>query len=135
MDTIQAFREAAHYQYQIATAPNGLQRYRLKVETLDEGVLYSEVRAFKVVLPPGGSLSPNPASEQICLNLRTQNDEFVTILVRDMQGRVTLQERYHTQAGDTIIKLDLSQWASGMYLVDVCTDSGRLSEKGKFIVR
>ncbi|MEM6345182.1 MAG: T9SS type A sorting domain-containing protein [Bacteroidota bacterium] len=130
---IPAFSEQEQYQYTVQNPKMGLNQYRLKVQTLDQGILLSEVLPFNLNLSNQLLLFPNPGHEQLCLGARLQKDEFLTIVAKDLHGRTVWVQREFLASGEHQLKLNTQDWASGMYLLDICTDSGRLNAKEKWV--
>lgn len=130
---IAAFSEQEQYQYLVKNPASGFNQYRLKVLTRDQGILLSEVLPFNLSLPDDIKLFPNPGRDQLCFALRLENDEYVTILVKDIQGRTIWSQREFLSSGEHQLKLAAQNWASGLYFLDICTDSGRFNAKEKWV--
>ncbi|MFK7922983.1 MAG: T9SS type A sorting domain-containing protein [Bacteroidia bacterium] len=130
---IPAFSEQEQYQYLVENPSSGLTQYRLQVQTKDQGILLSEVLPFNLSLPDDIRLFPNPGRNQLCTALGLKNDEFVTIAVKDIQGRTIWTRRESLLAGEHQLKLATQNWASGLYFLDICTDSGRFNAKEKWV--
>ncbi len=95
---------------------------------LEEGVsvdeLYDSANDFRI--------EPNPSQGQIRITL--ENETFITLnmSVMDLKGQVVFQQQLEANQGTHIQPFDFSQFAKGMYLIQL-TDSNRSSTR-KFII-
>ncbi len=72
---------------------------------------------------------PNPASTQVNIDLSDVSGSLQTLAIYDLSGRMISSKNYNGIAHNTIETMDISSLASGMYLVEVTTDSGKLIQK------
>jgi hypothetical protein len=76
------------------------------------------------------SVWPNPVSDQ--LNVRYQQTESSTIsglMLSDMSGKVVLRKQYQSDDMEFQEQLDVSQLAPGMYVLQISTTAGIVTEK------
>ncbi len=85
------------------------------------------VNTKEVPLEETALLYPNPAREEVWIDLGQRVDGEVRLQIFDGQGRLLRQQR---QAGNTgAMRMDVSGFAAGMYFVHLFTDKGQLSRK------
>jgi hypothetical protein len=73
---------------------------------------------------------PNPANEQLNLNMNLEVSSAVTIELYDVTGKLILSKQLGTiGAGSFSTQFDLSSLANGMYNVSVITDNGRKNSR------
>ena len=80
-------------------------------------------------------LYPNPATNSVYL--RTSGDVFgdqVTIMVSDMSGRTSMMWTESLNSSQTTISMDVSQFARGMYFINIVGNDGQRAVK-KLIVQ
>jgi hypothetical protein len=69
------------------------------------------------------SVFPNPASAQ--LHISSSEQAFDRLRIMDMQGRMVFQHRERTRE----LKLDVSEWMAGIYLLESTLDRIRTFQK------
>lgn len=76
------------------------------------------------------SVYPNPTENQITLNIDNRgSNQTGTIVITDMTGRHLLQSNAEIIAGNSQFSLDMSAFATGMYLVHIQLEQGLISKK------
>ncbi len=65
------------------------------------------------------TLFPNPANEELTIELNAGQDQETTITVLDLMGRVIETRVLSLSAGQQLVNLDVSTYANGMYFVRV----------------
>lgn len=70
------------------------------------------------------SIMPNPSSGSTILNLFSGNTATATISISDLSGRIIVQSSHTTSHGDNQITINTQQFAPGLYLVKMSTESG-----------
>lgn len=71
---------------------------------------------------------PNPASTELNVKLQLNNDEAARVVLYDATGAVVLAEDHELHTGENTLPLDVSNCATGIYLLHVISASGILSE-------
>ncbi|MFM6983203.1 MAG: Omp28-related outer membrane protein [Chitinophagaceae bacterium] len=67
---------------------------------------------------------PNPADNQITLGFNSISEGAVTLTVSDLNGKILLSDRFENlSAGPTMLYADISQLPSGIYSVQVKSDT------------
>jgi hypothetical protein len=80
------------------------------------------------------SLYPNPTNGEVFISFKGYDGEFATINVMDINGRVVkAQNLGKLSTGDVNYSFETSDLASGVYIVNVTSDSG-LRRVSKLIV-
>ena len=75
------------------------------------------------------SVSPNPASDELNVNVSLENvSSEVRIQVADMTGRIVLDQTTENVQAATL-SYNVSTWATGTYLINVITEEGSRLEK------
>lgn len=78
----------------------------------------------------GFVISPNPAVDEVMLRFSLTEPEALRYGLRDLMGRLVQEGDFGTVgAGDFAQRLDVSQLPSGMYTLEVTSDSGVRSVK------
>lgn len=67
----------------------------------------------------GFGMFPNPAKDQLTVEVPMENDGDVQIAIMDASGRITVQEHFTLGKGNNQANFDLSRLNAGMYLVQV----------------
>lgn len=70
---------------------------------------------------------PNPSNGEFSLDLRSVNSNNITVRVVDLTGKTI--SRTDKVAGNSVFKLDISEAAEGVYLLQVITDESTLINK------
>lgn len=89
--------------------------YRLRQFDLDGTSTYSEVRRVRFYQTPDFSVYPNPADDQICIRMTSQDQDEAEINVIRMDGKTVLS----MTTTDQLTELDLSQLDNGIYFLQV----------------
>lgn len=67
----------------------------------------------------GFGMYPNPATDQLTLEVAMEADNDVQVAVTDASGRVAISEHRKLTKGDNKMQLDLNQLSNGIYFVQV----------------
>ncbi|KAA3633126.1 MAG: T9SS C-terminal target domain-containing protein, partial [Bacteroidetes bacterium] len=78
------------------------------------------------------NLFPNPTRDQLTVSFQLTQDATVQLMVTDLNGKVVSQQQLNALKGNVKTTIDASNFGSGVYMVHLLTDTGRLN--GKFIV-
>lgn len=75
------------------------------------------------------NIFPQPASTQATLALTTNKADAMNLQVVDVTGKVVAQRDILVNAGENLIDLDINNFASGIYFVQVANESGLATAK------
>lgn len=100
--------------------------YRLKQVDKDGQISYSKIVVltgnkndkFEIV-----NLYPNPAFNQIKLNVNASKDEVATIIVTDIVGKVLIKQNASIRKGENIISLNTEKLANGTYTIKLLSSN------------
>ena len=75
-------------------------------------------------------LSPNPASQEILVQLELTENESLRYAVRDVAGRMVMEGDFgQLTAGEYAQRLEVGQLTAGMYLLEIRSDKGLRTQK------
>jgi len=101
--------------------------YRLKMVNIDKSFEYSDIiflnpcidKVFKI-----GALSPNPTSEIVNLELKTENQREVTVYIFNALGQLMLAlPKQHLNIGQNNIQIDVNELPNSTYFLKVEADN------------
>ena len=99
--------------------------YRLKQVDFDGTYEYSDIRVVRFDAV-GNDMQlvayPNPMNNELNVMVGLSNGESYQLEVTNLQGKLVHQENHVFSSG--LHTLDLSQWNSGVYVVEVISDRG-----------
>ncbi|MCO6501026.1 MAG: T9SS type A sorting domain-containing protein [Vicingus serpentipes] len=96
---------------------SGTSYYRLKQTDFDGKFAYSHIVAVNFTVAKGGiSIYPNPAKNSFEF-VYSENANELILEIRDVQGRIVLEESYINLEKNISVKVDASQLATGVYNV------------------
>lgn len=72
---------------------------------------------------------PNPASEQLNVELTSSTSGKVNIQLVDVTGKIIMSEMHTSVDGQNIYTLDVSRMAKGIYVLNVTTEQGAVQSK------
>ncbi len=75
------------------------------------------------------SIYPNPARNQMNVNLTNISDALEKLAVYDLSGRLLSTQIYSGNVRTLTETIDISSFASGIYLIEVTTGTGRFYQK------
>jgi hypothetical protein len=64
------------------------------------------------------SLYPNPTNSTSFMSLNLKQEEVVTVIVRDVTGKVVAQRNYGSLNGAQVLEINTAGFASGIYMVE-----------------
>jgi len=103
--------------------PEGLPRYRVRLETIDGTVIYSDIVSVSIFLNNTILLFPNPVSTQLyILDAQARSRRMV---ITDMSGRVMMQR--NLEDGQEIVPVQ--QLPNGVFNCSIYVDSQRIFSK------
>jgi hypothetical protein len=110
---------------------HGKVQYRLKMIDYDGRFNYSEVRVVRFGSEHATvSVQPNPFRDQLSISYLAKQDEQVSILIADLQGKVVHQQIFDLHSGWNDMNLRLgSGLSNGMYVLTLKGASGSHTQK------
>jgi len=117
-------RTGASYSY-ISSSVVGKAYYRLMIVDKDGATSFSNVIAINPINSLSISIYPNPAHNNLSLHLQNNKAETVTVKVKDMLGRVVVQQTSSLGLGINSLSINVSYLSKGNYLVVVDGDSSQ----------
>lgn len=114
----------------------GSNYYRLKQTDLDGKVNYSTVVLLKnkVDVLSITAIYPNPAKDQINLQIVSPTSERITLSITDMSGRVIQQQHIQLNKGENQMQFNLRSMSPGTYLLKGITDDGTNTTVQRFVI-
>jgi len=114
----QEFTQNAAYFKGVDEAPElGDNFYRLKQEFEDSTAEYSEVRAVKFGIDLNAiSFFPNPAQNELFLNLSEYQGKQATIIISNKYGQI-MEQIDLSEIPAELVKVNLSSYQNGLYFV------------------
>ncbi len=74
-------------------------------------------------------LSPNPAQDFINMKFESATAEDYRMMVTDLNGSILIDQSYQSIKGRNDIRIDASQYSSGLYLIHLIGDTQRITKK------
>jgi hypothetical protein len=75
------------------------------------------------------AVSPNPTTEGVVLSLSSKISKKIEVRVTDISGKTVLSEKRSIQMGENTIKLDVSNFAKGVYMLQVIENQNLITKK------
>jgi hypothetical protein len=99
----------------------GVSQYRAVEVSLRDGIAItgSGHTDIKVIDKTGASLFPNPAINNVAVRFNSTNQMSYTIELQNMNGSILMQKNMIATTGLNSFNIDISRYASGMYLVNI----------------
>lgn len=101
---------------------NGVSYYRLKQTDFDGTYTYSDIRTVVFDDLSFVNMYPNPAEDELQFTVLVSDDADLHVNIVDVTGRVIMRQNYWIESGESSIKLDVSNLASGIYTIRVNTN-------------
>lgn len=112
----------------------GISYYRLKQIDNNGDFDYSNIEALNV---PEGltliNLYPNPVGDQFRISLTASTNDAVTINIRNSLGQTTRKVNGQVSKGYNSFNIDVSEFSSGNYFIEIITQSSLYKVERKFI--
>ncbi len=117
-----------HYAYLDNQPSIGHNYYRLAQVDIDGKVNYTKV--LDIVFNGEGSIIvyPNPAQNELTVEINSKKSTKQNIALIDISGRIVYQEQLNIPQGNSIHKINLSDFASGIYSLHVGSQVLRVSK-------
>jgi peptidoglycan/xylan/chitin deacetylase (PgdA/CDA1 family)/phage-related protein len=110
-------------QFADETPINGINIYRVRYTDAYGQTRHSEPVKLNFTQNPNVYLAPNPATNEVSVDLREWNQAAVTVYLYDVRGAEV--QRVTTTASDTPYTLDLNSVQAGQYMIRVQSADGR----------
>jgi hypothetical protein len=108
------------YEFLDEKAVSGMNYYRLKMVDNDGQFEYSPYRtAFIAWTETVVAVYPNPVSEASYLNITSPQDGNAWIRFYNSQGQMLRQFTPSLKAGENTIRIEMADWAAGMYYLSL----------------
>lgn len=121
--------KALDYTY-LDRAPLTKAYYRLRTVDFDDYAEYSDVVQLTRTGGTGtATLTPNPTRGEVLLTLDHPRAEPVRLLLRDVAGRVLLHMDTELAEGQNQLRVDLSAYPAGLYLLELQGAALRVTER------
>jgi hypothetical protein len=119
------------YNYSEATSSARV-LYRLKMYDVDSKAEYSRTLVFNTSNTSNRSLQvlTNPVKDKLVISFKNETSEVAQVNIYDNVGRVMQRQNLNVSQGINTNTISLSgNYRSGLYIVEVITKAGKLSEK------
>jgi hypothetical protein len=128
------------YSYFHEKPPQSINYYRLKEIDLDGSYKYSNTvlvdnRQSTHHVLEVGNVYPNPGEETFILEFNNMDDTKLLIELSDIGGKIIFNETVNVSAGKFIHKLNLSNFAKGIYLLKIFDDNNMNISTQKLMVK
>jgi Secretion system C-terminal sorting domain/Polysaccharide deacetylase/PA14 domain len=124
---------AQNIQFADETPINGINIYRIRYTDAYGQTRHSEPVQLNFTENPALYLAPNPATNEVSVDLREWNQATVTVYVYDVRGAEV--QRVMTTASDTPYQLDLNRIETGQYMIRVQSADGRAAAQRLMIIK
>jgi Secretion system C-terminal sorting domain len=109
--------------------------YRLKLVDRDGSFVYSDIVRLQTASKAlaVGRIFPNPAKDNLTLELIADKDQTVNILLFDAVGKTLRTEKVILAAGLREYQMNLGNLSGGTYIVKVTNSDGNVVSESKFV--
>lgn len=129
------------YVYGYNGASSNTQCYTIRVSLSSsnwrtDGTTDGEVEVFEVPVifeNAGFALFPNPANEQVSIEVPMEADADVQVTILDPSGKAAIKENRVLSKGDNRMNFDISRLHNGIYFVEV--RNGKSSSTQKLVIQ
>lgn len=126
---------AVHYEFQDDQPVMGMNYYRLKQVDADGASSLSNVVVATFRGKAGvGMPYPNPAGNEVNLDIKLDNDDDVQLIIHDASGRMVHTERMGVAAGTARVRAPLHGLEAGSYELTIVLSSGERIHAGRFMI-
>ncbi|GLR17438.1 zinc-dependent metalloprotease [Portibacter lacus] len=111
--------------------PNaGINYYRLSQTDFDGTHVVIGVRSIKMDFIREINVFPNPlASDQLNINYSLTNAEDISVVIRNIEGRMIYQTQKTSEIGKNQMSMDLSHVDAGIYIVQIVSGKETYTQK------
>jgi|GEM_PF-1794160 len=104
--------------------------YRLKLVDKDGNYKYSNVILIRLKTVAGISISPNPASDNLYININSTRNDVAQVRIINAGGNLVLTRQEHLSVGTNSFTIkDVSHFIPGAYIVQIVTTNDVKSEQ------
>ena len=89
----------------------------------------SNIQPININTPTKIQIYPNPTSSEMTIDYQSENRGEVNIQILDLLGKVILQKHLSVEKGQTLIPINLSEVADGIYNITIENQNQKFSEK------
>lgn len=124
---VESHNQSGIYRYAVPLADN-YRFYRLRIEELSGASYYSSVLyvATQDIEKNALVIAPNPVTTSVDVRLEFDRAEQAELILADLNGRVVERRKQNFLRGSTVINWDLTNYQSGMYVLQLRGESGSL---------
>jgi len=120
-------REVLTYLFEDTAPMLGLNYYRLRQVDFDGTFAYSKMIAIDVDGMKGLQVFfPNPTLDIVNYQFSTTQKETLNIAIIDVLGKTLTEKVYPTNSGINTIRIDLTAYIAGTYLIKVQNSAGEI---------
>ena len=124
-----------NYELEDKTPYKGTSYYRLKQTDFNGDFEYFGPVAVRLEGVDIINLYPNPATDHIDYSVASSLESNITITLVDVLGRKVMSETSNLQIGKNKLRLDISNYSQGMYMIQLKTELGNYRTQKQFIVK
>jgi hypothetical protein len=111
----------------ILTSPTGI-KWRIKVNDAGE-LIREQVSINKVEIDDRIKIYPNPSADKITVDLANSIDSYVDLEILNLNGKMIFMKEYNSNT----IEVDISDFTTGMYILNIKDNKGNLIQTKKVI--
>ncbi|MBC7487674.1 MAG: DUF4832 domain-containing protein, partial [Cytophagaceae bacterium] len=109
-----------HYEFNDYVLANGIAYYRIAQYDVDGSPSYSKVVSLHTTTVHSLAVAPNPFKEETILFVDVNDQERVTVIINDLNGKTVLKEEHEITGGSLFIGKKL---LPGIYIVHLSSDT------------
>src|SRR5690606_12631674 len=121
------FPTGSMYQFTDLNPQQGNNFYRLLQKDRDGLIQTFETKKVSFNTNVSVIISSNPIRDQLQFSIYSNTTDRYQIFIRDINGRILLQENTTLSKGNTTFRKETSHWPNGMYLLTVQSNNETLS--------
>ena len=108
----------------------GTSYYRLKMVEKSGSSKYSSTRTIQIdQLRNSLKVYPNPAKNDMNVSFNSNDSHQATLVVRSLAGEMMMKRPLNINQGDNLIKVSLSGFSNGLYIIELITPEKRYINK------
>ncbi len=129
--------QASQYSYLDTNPPKHTETFYYRLKQVDYDGNYEYSNMVKLAYPDEGfeiiSIFPNPAKDEINLQIISELDTRIAIYIWDKLGQTVLLQQEKIRCGINEIQIDISYLAPALYTIQLITDTGNHKTSRQFI--
>lgn len=125
-----------NYEFNDFTPSTGTNYYRLKQTDKDGKFTYSSVVTLKGNKLVGATISaiyPNPVKDNLTITIGSATAEKASLVITDLSGKIVRQKNISLTNGEISIFENISNFATGTYLLKLVDEKGATIETKKIV--